>query len=144
MPQPFPHHYVAELEPKDDTASWIKAPPRPALLGGNPPEFDGNAEWWSPEHLLLGSLQICYRGTFNALAARAGLKPSSYKTRAEGPLEKTDAGVVYTQIKLTVSLTVAAADVDKAKELATKAKKYCITSNALKTEPTLELDVRGV
>jgi len=143
MPQPFPHLYTVELEPKDEAASWVKAPPRPALLGGNPPEFNGNAEWWSPEHLLLSALQICYRGTFNALAARANVKPKSYRTRAEAKLEKTDAGIVFTQIKLVVSVTVAAAEVEKTQELLTKAKKYCITSNQLKTEPTLELDVRA-
>jgi|SoiMethySBSTD1v2_1073268.scaffolds.fasta_scaffold1395418_1 organic hydroperoxide reductase OsmC/OhrA len=143
MPQPFPHHYVAELEPKDDATSWLKAPPRPPLLGGNPPEFDGNAEWWSPEHLLLAALQVCYRGTFNALAARAGLKPTAYHTRAEATLDKTDAGIVFTKIELSVTVTVAATEVEKAKELAAKAKKYCITSNQLKTEPTLVLDVRA-
>jgi organic hydroperoxide reductase OsmC/OhrA len=144
MPQPFPHHYVVDLETRDDASSTVKAPPRPALTCGNPPEFDGNAEWWSPEHLLLASLQVCYRGTFNALAARANVKPKSYRTRTEAKLEKTDAGIVYTQIKLIATLDVAAADVEKTKELLAKAKKYCITSNALKTEPTLEVVVRGV
>ena len=144
MPAPFPHHYVAELEVKDDATSWLKAAPRPPIVGGNPPEFDGHAEWWSPEHLLLASLQLCYRGTFNALAARPGIKPKSFKTRAEATIEKTTAGIVYTQIKLNATVEVAAAQVEATKELLAKAKKYCITSNQLKTEPTLELDVRAV
>jgi organic hydroperoxide reductase OsmC/OhrA len=143
MPTPFPHRYVAELEPKDDVASLLKAPPRPVLVGGNPPEFDGNAEFWSPEHLLLGALQVCFRGTFNALCARAGLKPKSYRSRAEATLDKTATGVGFTAIELTVSVTVAAADVEKANELLGKAKKHCITSNALKTEPTLLADVKS-
>jgi organic hydroperoxide reductase OsmC/OhrA len=143
MAAPFPHVLRRRARAKDDATSIVSAPPRPPLLGGNPPEFDGKAELWSPEHLLLASLQICFRGTFNALAAKAGLKPKSYATRAEAKLEKTDAGIVYTQIKLTPMLVVAAADVEKAKELLAKAKKYCITSNQLKTEPLLEPVVRA-
>jgi organic hydroperoxide reductase OsmC/OhrA len=143
MPQPFPHLYTVDLEMKDDAASWLKAPPRPALLGGNPPEFDGNAEWWSPEHLLLASLQLCYRGTFLALAARPGIKAKSFTTRATAKLEKTAAGIVYTEIRMHVSATVAAAQVDATKELLVKAKKYCITANQMKTEAQLEIDVRA-
>ena len=143
MPQPFPHNYVVDLEPKDDVASTLKAGPRPPLLGGNPPEFDGSAEWWSPEHLLLASLQICYRGTVNALLPKSGIKPKAYKTRAEAKLEKTADGIVFTQVKLFATATVPAADVEKMKELLTKAKKYCIIANQMKTEPLLELDVKG-
>jgi organic hydroperoxide reductase OsmC/OhrA len=143
MAQPFPHHYTVELETKDDAASWLKAGPRPAILGGNPPEFDGNAEWWSPEHLLLAALQLCYRGTFIALAARPGIKPKSFATKATAKLEKTAAGIVFTEIKLHVAATVAAEQVEATKELLAKAKKYCITANQMKTEAALELDVRA-
>ena len=143
MPAPFPHRYSAELVVKDDRSSVLQAPARPPIVAGNPPEFDGQAEWWSPEHLLLGALQTCFRGTFDALAGRAGVKPKSYATRAEALLEKTAAGIVFTQIKLIASVEVESAQVDTTKELLAKAKKYCITSNQLKTEPTLELDVKA-
>ena len=69
MPAAFPHHYTCDLEIKDDASSWLKAAPRQAILGGNPPEFDGSDSWWSPEHLLLAALQTCYRGTWNATEA---------------------------------------------------------------------------
>jgi organic hydroperoxide reductase OsmC/OhrA len=141
MPAPFPHHYVCELETKDDASSLLKAPPRPALVGGNPPEFDGSDQWWSPEHLLLASLQICFRGTWNALTAKPGIKASKFATRAEAKLEKGPAGIVFTEIKLTARATVPAAHVEAAKELLAKAKKYCIISNQLKTEPTLVAEV---
>ena len=144
MPAPFPHRYSAELVVKDDKSSFLQAPPRPPIVAGNPPEFDGQAEFWSPEHLLLGALQTCFRGTFDALSGRAGVKASKYGTRAEATLEKTAAGIVFTQIKLIASVEVPAAQVDATKELLAKAKKYCIISGQLKTEPTLELDVRGV
>lgn len=143
MPQPFPHHYTAELEVKDDAASLVRAGDRAPLLGGNPPEFDGKPEFWSPEHLLLAGLQICFRGTFNALRARPGIAPRAFRTRAECKLEKTTAGIVFTEIKLHAYAEVPAAQVEATKELLAKSKKLCIFSNQLKTEPTLELDVKG-
>ena len=143
MPQPFPHHYTAELEVKDGVVSVLKAPSRPPILGSNPPEFDGRPDTWSPEHLLLASLQLCYRGTWLALSAKPGIKAKSFSTKATGKLEKTALGIVYTEIKLHVSATVPAENVAAAKELLVKSKKYCITSNQLKTEPTLELDVQA-
>ena len=141
MPHPFPHRYTCELEVKDDASSWLKAGPRPPLLGGNPPEFDGSDAWWSPEHLLLASLQICFRGTFNALCAKPGIKPTRFATRAEATLEKGAAGISFTSIQITAMATVPAAQVEATRELLAKAKKYCIISNQLKTEPTLVADI---
>lgn len=143
MPQPFPHRYSVDLKVKDAAASSLEAAPRPALVCGNPPEFDGKPEFWSPEHLLLAALQTCYRGTFNALCAKPGIQPTAFETRAEATLDKTPAGIVFTEIKLHATVTVPAAQVAATQELLAKAKKYCILANQLKTEPTLVADVRG-
>lgn len=141
MPAAFPHHYVCELATKDAAASIVRAGSRPEIVGGNPPEFDGSDAWWSPEHLLLASLQICFRGTWNALSAKPGIVASRFATRAEATLEKGSAGIVFTKIVLTARVTVPAQHVEAAKDLLVKSKKYCIISNQLKTEPELVLDV---
>lgn len=141
MPLPFPHHYTCELAMKDDASNVVTAGSRPAIVGGNPPEFDGSDAWWSPEHLLLASLQICFRGTWNALSARPGIKASKFATKAVATLEKGTAGITFTKIELTALVTVPAAHVEAAKELLIKAKKFCIISNQLKTEPTLVTEV---
>jgi organic hydroperoxide reductase OsmC/OhrA len=143
MPQPFPHHYTAELEVKDAVVSVLKAPSRPAILGSNPPEFDGKPDTWSPEHLLLAALQLCYRGTWLALAAKPGIQAKTFTTKASAKLEKTALGIVFTEVKLHVSATVPAEHVEATKDLLVKSKKYCIIANQMKTEATLELDVQA-
>jgi len=143
MPQPFPHHYTAELEVKDAVVSVLKAPSRPAILGSNPPEFDGKPDTWSPEHLQLAALQLCYRGTWLALSARPGIQAKSFATKASAKLEKTALGIVFTEVKLHVSATVPAEHVEATKDLLVKSKKYCIIANQMKTEATLELDVQA-
>jgi hypothetical protein len=54
MASPFPHHYDVKLVVGNGSAI-LTGRSRPAIVGGPPPEFDGRAEWWSPEHLLLSS-----------------------------------------------------------------------------------------
>ncbi len=141
MPKPFPHHFEIETSWSGEGGSTISAGTRPKLVGGAPPEFDGRADWWSPEHLLLSALALCLQGTFDAIAGRAELSASSYRSRAKGTLEKTTQGIVFTSLELTVDLTVAAADVERAKEVLEKAKKHCIVANALKTETRLVANV---
>lgn len=143
MPAPFPHRYDVDLAWQGDARSTLAAPPRPTLVGGAPPEFDGKADWWSPEHLLLAALSLCMQGTFAAIAARAELKASSYKSRVTGVLEKGTAGIGWTSITLTVDVTVPLADVERAREVLAKSKKHCIVANSLKTETTLVANVNA-
>jgi organic hydroperoxide reductase OsmC/OhrA len=143
MPPQFPHRFDVDLAWLGDARCSLDAPPRPPIVGGAPPEFDGKPDWWSPEHLLLASLQLCLQGTFTAIAKRAELLAAGYRSRATGILEKGAAGIAWTSITITVDLTVATADVERAREVLAKAKKHCIIANALKTETTLVANVNA-
>jgi organic hydroperoxide reductase OsmC/OhrA len=102
------------------------------LVGGPPPEFDGDPGHWSPEHLLLSSANLCLMTTYMALAKKAGLDISAYRSTAEGVLEKTKEGILFTRIALEVSILAPASRLDEARKLMDTAKKYCIVSNALR------------
>jgi len=143
MPTPFPHRYDLDLAWQGDARSTLNAPPRPPIVGGAPPEFDGKPEWWNPEHLTLAALSLCYQGTFAAIAGRAELAVKSYKSRVTGVLDKGAAGIAWTSFTLTVDVTVPLADVERTREILTKAKKHCIVANALKTETTLVANVNA-
>lgn len=143
MPAAFPHRFDVDLAWQGDERCTLAAPPRPPIVGGAPPEFDGKPDWWSPEHLLLASLALCMQGTFVVFAKRAELNASSYKTRVSGVLEKGTAGIVWTSITLTVDVTVPLADVERTREILAKSKKYCIIANSLKAETTLVANVNA-
>lgn len=140
---PFPHHYEAELEWKGERTGVLRAPPRPDILGGPPPQFDGSDRVWSPEHLLLNALNLCQMSTFFALAAKAGLTVETYRSKVSGTLEKGAEGIGFTSFALKVSVRVADADKEKAEALLHTAKKYCLVSGALKVHPTLETAVNA-
>jgi len=141
MAAPFPHHYEVDLAWEADRHGTLMAPPRPSLAGGPPPEFDGRPERWSPEHLLLSSVNLCQMTTFLALAGKARLPIAGYRSRAEGTLDKTEAGIVFTSIAMRVELQVAAAEVERAEQLLHTSKKHCIVSNSLKPPVTLDVSV---
>src|SRR5579883_1211156 len=112
MTAPFPHHYEVELNWEDNQQGRLTAPPRPAIVGGPPPQFDGRPEWWSPEQLLLGALGLCLMTTYQSLAARKQLTTLSYHSQTAGTLEKTAAGIVFTSFTISVTLKIPVGDVE--------------------------------
>jgi organic hydroperoxide reductase OsmC/OhrA len=138
MPAPFPHHYEVQLSTTGEI-SVLGGGHRPDIVGGPPPEFDGSDRWWSPEHLLLSAVSLCFTTTFQALAARAGLRIVRLRAQAVGVLDKTPVGLTFTSIRLVVDLLVDEADRARADQLLQSAKRHCIVANALKTPVELEV-----
>lgn len=141
MNAPFPHRYEVILTGDGDSLGTLNAGPRPALAGGPPPEFDGDDQRWSPEHLLLASASLCLMTTFASIAAKSKLEVSGYESRAEGLLDKTPEGLRFTRILLKV--TIRAVDADKASRLLDLAKKHCIVSNSLARPVEVEGSVKA-
>jgi organic hydroperoxide reductase OsmC/OhrA len=142
MTQPFPHRYEATLTWEGKSRAALSSGPRPVLVGGPPPEFDGEAGWWSPEHLLLSAANLCLMTTYMALARRVGLELASYRSIAEGILDKTKEGLVFTRITLRVGIEAPPEWLEQAQNLLETAKKHCIVSNSLKRPVEVEADVR--
>jgi len=142
MSQPFPHRYEATLSWEGGSRAALSSGSRPVLVGGPPPEFDGEPGWWSPEHLLLSAANLCLMTTYLALARKSGLEIGQYRSHAEGVLEKTKEGLVFTRISLHVSILAPASRLEEARKLVDTAKRYCIVSNALKRPVEVEADVQ--
>ena len=140
MTAPFPHRYEIHLDWSGHGGAALTAGSRPAIVGGAPPEFDGRDSWWSPEHLLLSSLSLCLMTTFESVAAKARLIVHGYRCQAEGTLDRTEAGLGFTSLRLRVELEVDAADAERAQSLMTKAKRHCLVAAAL--EPVVDIEVR--
>jgi len=80
--------------------------PKPALLVGSPPEFQGDPENISPEDLFLGAIATCQMTTFLAFAERTGLEFSAYEDRCCGRMEIVDGKLVFTEVTLRPQVTV--------------------------------------
>ncbi len=139
----FPHHYEVKLSSPRQGGAELYAAAAPPILAGAPMEFGGRDTWWSPEHLLLSSLSLCLQTTFEAIAAKARLTVRRYECEAKATLDRTEAGLVFTEIRLHVDIEVSPEDAERAPKLLASAKKHCLIANALRPVVTVDLSVRS-
>jgi organic hydroperoxide reductase OsmC/OhrA len=113
---------------------------RPAIVGGAPPEFDGDEAVWSPEHLLLGAVGLCIETTFEAFAKRAALPVLAWTAHVDGTLDRTASGLAFTRIVAHVDVTVEPEVVERAHAIMERTKRSCIVSASLAVP--VEVDAR--
>lgn len=140
MPVPFPHHHETTLVRTLASRGRVEAPPRTAIAGGPPPEFDGDATSWSPEHLLLSSIGLCLLTTFEAFAARDRIGIAACEIRVCGTVDKTAQGLELT--RLVAEIAVEVDDPARAAATLETARRHCLVSNALKIEPEIVARIR--
>lgn len=133
MPHPFPHTYTVDLSRTDSTFARLSSGKANEVIAAAPSEFGGPEGHWSPETLLMASIELCFFTTLESLATKEKMEIHSLNAKISGQLDKTKMGLVFTKIELQVDLKVSAGDQEKAKQLIERAEKYCIISNSLKT-----------
>jgi len=65
----LPHHYEVHLTGGPSGYAELSTSGAPVLRAAPPVEFDGPGDAWSPEHLLLASVQTCFLLTLRAIGA---------------------------------------------------------------------------
>lgn len=134
----FPHRYEVALADRE-----LRAPPREPIAVGPPPQFGGTDRVWSPEELLIGAVLECLWTTFEAYARRDRLEVLGWSGACVGVLDKGPAGPAFTTIHLTVRLTVAPGDEDRARHTLTTAHAHCIISRALNVPVELSISMQS-
>jgi organic hydroperoxide reductase OsmC/OhrA len=134
---PLPHHYSVSLK---GGSLWSEE--RAPIPIGAPPQFGGSGLVWSPEELLVGAVLSCVRTTFDAYAARKGLVVRDWSGTAEGVLDKSRTGPVFTSIRLVITLEVEPGDEERAAEILERAEKDCIITVAVKAPVEMTMEVR--
>jgi len=137
--------YRTSLKWTERKMGMLSSTGKPDVQVSTPPEFKGHEGIWSPEDLFVASVNVCVMSTFLALAERAGLAFMSYESDAEGRVELVEGKLQVTSVTLTPRVTVkSSGDVDKTKELLTKAESNCLISNSVKTHVTMQAAVESV
>lgn len=140
MPVPFPQHYQTWLVRTLSSRARLEAPPRPMIAGGPPPELDGDASSWSPEHMLLSSIGLCLLTTFEAFAARDRVDLLDWKARVGGSVDKSEHGLQFTKIVVEVDMEVS--DIERAKQTLEVAKQHCLVTNTLRVPVEIDAKIR--
>jgi peroxiredoxin-like protein len=114
----------------------------PQMDFSSPPEFQGEAGYWTPEHFLVAAVSSCFVTTFKAIADFSKFAFASLDVATEGILEKTDSGYRFTRIYVRPILVVASqAEFERGKRLLEKAEHACLISRSLSAEVKLEASV---
>ena len=139
----LPHHYDARLTGGPSGHAEVRAAGLPPLLMAEPVQYDGPGDAWSPEHLLLASVQACFLFTLRAIARLSKVEFAQLELEASGTVDRQEGVTRFTEIVLRPTLTIAAGvDRTRALTLLEKAKKACLVSSSLSTPIRLEPEIR--
>ena len=134
------HTYTTAVEWTKEKRAALSSRGLPTIEVATPPNFPGGHEGiWSPEHLYTAAAEVCLMTTFLSFADRANLDFLSYKSEADGILDKVEKSLLMTRIHIKPTITVAnEADREEALKLIERAERYCLISNSMKSEVTVE------
>jgi organic hydroperoxide reductase OsmC/OhrA len=118
---------------------------KPDLRVASPPEFHGEAGVWTPEDLLVASLEACTLMTFLALAEKRKLPIVSWESASEGHLEPFGGRYRFMRVVLRPTIVVGdALSVAAAEALLDEAHQRCFVANSLRTEVLIEPVIRSL
>jgi peroxiredoxin-like protein len=114
----------------------------PAIHFSAPPEFQGEAGRWTPEHFFTSAVATCFVTTFQAIATFSKFSALALEVSVEGRIEKSEGGYRFTRVTVRPSLTIQSEqDRDRGMRLLEKAEKACLVSRSLNSEIVLEAQV---
>jgi organic hydroperoxide reductase OsmC/OhrA len=124
--------YQADVLWKSGRRAVISSAGKPDIEVSSPPEFKGEAGFWTPEEMFVASVNLCTLLTFLAFAQHKGLEFVSYKCAAEGVLENVEGKYRFTEVNMHPQVVVRSeADVERAREILDTAHKGCLVSNSI-------------
>ena len=137
--KPLPHNYNVHLAGGPSGHAQLSTAGVPELRTAPPADFGGPGDAWSPEHLLLASVQACFLFTLRAIARLSQLEFVALDLDASGVVDRRDGATRFIEIVLRPTLTVApGTDHQRALRILEKAEKACLVSASLSTTIRLE------
>ena len=140
--KPLPHHYDVHLSGGPAGYAHLSAAGIPELRTAPPTDFDGPGDAWSPEHLLLASVQACFLFTLRAIARPSKVEFLALELDATGTVDRQDGVTRFTEIVLHPRLTVSSGtDRERVLHILEKSEKTCLVSASLSTPIRLEPEI---
>src|SRR6266446_576402 len=116
----------------------LSAVEKPNIVVGSPPEFKGEPDVWTPEELLVGSLNTCIMLTFLSLAQARGLTPAGYESEAEGLLENVEGKYRITEVTVRPCVTLkSGTELEPARKTMESVEAHCFIANSINARVTL-------
>ena len=132
----YPLHFHAEVKSARgmDTPFEGRVENYPAIVCSNPEGFGGKGGGYSPEDLYIMAISSCLIATFKVFAEKGQLAYTEIHADAKLTIDRNEQGVPELQkVDLAFTLT-GVQDQEKAKTILAESEKYCLVSNAIKSE----------
>jgi len=139
--KPCVHSFNAALKWNMETGNGtMTSGTRMPVFFAPPVEFGGTDKVWSPEQLLASAVATCYMTTFLHFAELLKVKISAFDVDVKMEIEKLDkSGFKVTKYLVRPKISF---DMHQSTEtienLLSKAKRYCIVSNSVKGDISVE------
>jgi organic hydroperoxide reductase OsmC/OhrA len=107
------------------------------------PEYHKGMEgFWSPEHLLIASINSCLMSTFLTIAENSKLDFLSYESKSICNVELIKEKYILTEIVLKPKVVIPYSQKpERAKHILEMSKNVCLISNAIKTPIRLDPEI---
>lgn len=110
--------------------------------GGPPPVFNGEAERWSPEDLLLASVNSCHLASFVSYCMHKNFEFLAYESTIEGILEHDGQSYRFTKMIIRPHVTVKSEeDIDTVRQYLQRAHEMCFMGRSVNAEILLEPEI---
>jgi organic hydroperoxide reductase OsmC/OhrA len=97
-----------------------------------PPEFGGEGEPWTPEHLFLGAVSSCFMTTYLAFASKMHFKIAHFECSTIGQIELIDGRYKFTNINLYPKIFIENELLrEQANAALEKTHQYCLITNSI-------------
>jgi peroxiredoxin-like protein len=111
----------------------------PSIAFSAPPEFQGRAGHWTPEHFFVAAVATCYVSTFSGMASNSNFEFFSLELETDGIVVQDQAGWRFREVVLRPRLTIAREeDKERGNRLLHKAEKNCLVGRSLACPIVLE------
>jgi len=136
------HSFTTTLEWTGERAWTAQTSSCHDIQGGPPVVFGGSGDRWSPEDLMLASVNTCHLSSFIGYAKRKGFEFVSYTSEIEGLLEFVDTTFRFTKMVIRPRLVVKSeSDIETAKQHLSRAHDLCFMGHSVIAEVTMEPEV---
>jgi organic hydroperoxide reductase OsmC/OhrA len=134
-------HYHTSVTWLGEGKAKLSCEGMPDLTMSPPANLGGPSGFWTPEDLLVASVETCVLLTFLYFADQQGIELVEYTSRAEGTLESSPEGMSFTAFTVRPRIVVREGQVEAARAAIAKADERCLVTRSLKPGVALEAEV---
>ena len=133
--------YKTSVQWKGGEAADVLAEEKPTLAITAPAEFGGKKDHWSPEDLLVASVESCMLLTALYFVEKMKIDMKAYQSKGVGRMDRTPNGLRFQGIDVQIRVEVATEeDAEKMKKVVENAEKFCPVSSAVTCPVGVEVE----